>query len=191
VDVRIIAATNQDLSVAMEEGRFRRDLFYRLETFRLTIPPLREREGDIDLLAIRFIKRHAARLHRQAPEPSPAFLARLRAYPFPGNVRELENVVERAVTFCEGDILEPRHLPDRIVNEDAVGPPPADATRTREASDGGVWTPPGEAILPLRDVETQYVRHVLDRVGGNKRRAAALLGISRRTLYRRLEGQLD
>jgi DNA-binding NtrC family response regulator len=192
VDVRIIAATNQDLSVAMDEGRFRRDLFYRLETFRLTIPPLREREGDIDLLAIRFIKRHAARLHRHAPEPSPAFLARLRAYSFPGNVRELENVVERAVTFCEGDVLEPRHLPDRIISDAAIEPPSTGSSAAANGARGAaVWAPPGDAIVPLRDVQTQYVKHVLERVGGNKRRAAALLGISRRTLYRRLEGEVE
>jgi two-component system response regulator AtoC len=191
VDVRILAATNQDLSTAMEEGRFRQDLFYRLETFRLTIPPLRDREGDLDLLAVRFIRRHAVRLRRRPPEPSAAFVACLREYAFPGNVRELENVVERAVTFCDGDVLEPRHLPARVQAGAEPEPRRAGTTRTEpaaaEPSGGSIKV--GEALLSLREIETQYVRHVLERVGGNKRRAAALLGISRRTLYRRLDGE--
>ena len=185
LDVRILAATNQDLTVAIREGRFRQDLLYRLETFGLTIPPLREREGDVDLLTIRFIARHAARLRRRTPEPSAAFLACLRAYSFPGNVRELENVVERAVTFCDGDLLEARHLPDRIRCPEPASP----AART--AATPALPQAAGEAMLTLREIETRYVREVLDRVGGNKRRAAALLGISRRTLYRRLDGEVE
>jgi len=184
LDVRIIAATNQDLTVAIREGRFRQDLLYRLETFGLTIPPLRERDGDVDLLTIRFIARHAARLRRRTPEPSAAFLACLRAYSFPGNVRELENMVERAVTFCDGEVLEARHLPDRIRCPGPAAPATIAATPARPQ-------PAREAMLTLREIETRYVREVLDRVGGNKRRAAALLGISRRTLYRRLDGEVE
>ncbi len=197
VDVRIIAATNRDLASAMETGEFREDLFFRLETFRLAIPPLRERPGDLELLTASFVRRHAARLERKPPEPSPAFMDALRGYAFPGNVRELENVVERAVTFCDGASLQPRHLPRRL----------------RRAADGavsdgsarGAPSPPGEPTdagplevlfgaggLPtLRELEARYVAHVLDRAEGNKRRAAALLGISRRTLYRKLDSGED
>jgi DNA-binding NtrC family response regulator len=180
VDVRILAATNRDPSA--DDGPLRRDLFYRLATFRVSIPPLRRREGDVDLLTTRFAQRHAARLGREPPEPSPEFLAWLRAHEFPGNVRELENVVERAVTFCEGRTLEPRHLPERIRS-------------ARGGPGGGTFPEPleetlleGDMLPPLREVGNRYVRYVLDRVDGNKRRAAALLGISRRTLYRRLDG---
>jgi len=214
VDVRVVAATNQDLREAMDAGRFREDLFYRLETFRMVVPPLRERGEDLEILTARFIRRHAARLGRTAPRPGREFLDALRRYPFPGNVRELDNAVERAVTFAEGSTLEPRHLPARILN------PEVGWARIPEAGEGegkragcefqetsgsgspggaGVGTPPRETRVPrdvlvpggelpsLRELEHRYVRLVLERTGGNKRKAASLLGISRRTLYRRLE----
>lgn len=187
VDVRILAATNRNLEEAMEEGSFRRDLFYRLETFRIRVPALRERNGDIDLLARHFIHRHAARLDRTPPHPSPEFLDHLRGYPFPGNVRELENVVERAVTFCEDGTLQARHLPPRLRG----APPPADAGgKSQESGAFGNPLPElldGRGLPTLRDLEDRYIRHVLDHTGGNKRRAAALLGVSRRTLYRKLD----
>ncbi len=232
VDVRVMASTNQDLASAITEGRFRRDLFYRLETFRLTLPPLRERGDDLELLAVRFIRRHAARLGRTAPMPSPAFMDALRRYPFPGNVRELENVVERAVTFCEGDVLEAHHLPERIRArtdeperravtggaeilplEDAGagsgGAAETGAARTGSTAETGAArtgstagtgaartgsaAPPlpsfllrGDTLPTLRELEARYLEYVLDKVGGNKRRAAALLGIGRGTLYRKL-----
>ncbi len=192
VDVRVIAATNQNLTTAIHEGRFRQDLYYRLETFSITIPPLRAREGDLELLAARFIRRHAARLGRRPPEPTAAFLACLRAYTFPGNVRELENVVERAVTFCEGEVLEPRHLPGRIARRESDAAPAAPRTDTASGALAAMPMGANGALPTLREMETEYVRQVLDRVGGNKRRAAALLGISRRTLYRRLgEEEMD
>lgn len=180
VDVRVLASTNQDLKAAMEEGRFRRDLFYRLETFHLVVPPLRERGDDVELLTVRLIHRYSMRLGISPPPPSRAFLESLREYTFPGNVRELENMVERAVTFSEGKELDPGHLPER-----------AGAT-------ADLPEPPGETALPLallkgdglptlKEVEERYLKHVLETAGGNKRRAAALLGISRGTLYRRLE----
>jgi two-component system, NtrC family, response regulator AtoC len=194
VDVRVIAATNRDLEEALAGGQFRKDLFYRLETFRIHLPPLRDREGDVDLLVRHFVLRHAARLEREAPRASGPFLAALRRYPFPGNVRELENVVERAVTFCEGGVLEPRHLPTRVQawregdrsHLHGGGPgeaPPADGN----GKDGPLEELlSGGAIPTLRELEGAWVRHVLDHTGGNKRRAAALLGVSRRTLYRKL-----
>lgn len=182
VDVRVIAATHRDLDPSDQEGGIRQDLYFRLETFRIALPPLRERVGDVDLLTTRFIQRHAVRLDRDPPEPTPAFLAVLRRYPFPGNVRELENIVERAVTFCEDRRLEPRHLSARV--RDAA----RSAENGREA--GGLGVPGhvlGDEIIPLRELETRYARWVVERVDGNKRRAAALLGIGRRTLYRKLE----
>jgi transcriptional regulator with PAS, ATPase and Fis domain len=180
VDVRVIAATNRDPGAS--DGSLRRDLFYRLATFRISVPPLRAREGDIDLLVVRFIRRHAARLGREAPEPGPRFLGTLRSHPFPGNVRELENVVERAVTFCEGRSLQLHHLPVSL-KASAVGRP---GPSTGEDLVGAAFVPENGVLPTLRDVEDRYIRYVLDRVEGNKRRAAALLGIARRTLYRRL-----
>jgi len=186
VDVRVIAATHREVAGDERGGppEIREDLYYRLETFRLVLPPLRERTGDVDLLTARFVQRHATRLDRRPPEIGAAFLGTLRAYRFPGNVRELENLVERAVTFCDDGKLEPRHLPARV-------------RTTASASENGmsgsddlsmVTSLAGkDEILTLRELEGRYVRYVLERVDGNKRRAAALLGIGRRTLYRKLD----
>lgn len=206
VDVRVVAATNRDLDEAMREGSFRQDLYFRLETFRVAIPPLREREGDVDLLTLRFIRRHAARLEREPPHPAPGFMERLRAHPFPGNVRELENVVERAVAFCDEGTLEARHLPSRmreaapsgasggtLGDPGSSGPTPDDPGPDDPLPDDPLADDPlprlleGRGLPTLRELEDRYIRHVLEHAGGNKRRAAALLGVSRRTLYRRLE----
>ncbi len=189
VDVRILAATNQDLEAAMAKSRFREDLFFRLQTFQVHVPPLREREGDLEILTGHFMARSAARLGRTVPRLSRAVHDRLRDYPFPGNVRELENVLERAVTFCEGDLLMLGHLPERVHQRAAPdGGPGGDGLTGPLAVRGSFLGLDADGeILPLRELEHRYIRWVLDRVGGNKRRAAALLGIGRRTLYRRLE----
>lgn len=179
VDVRIVAATNQDLEDEVRRGHFREDLFYRLETFALHVPPLREREEDVELLAGHFLQTFALRGRKQITGFSPAAGDLLRRYSFPGNVRELHNAVERAVTFCHQEKILPEHLPLRI-------------RRTAEDSDkvidsylGGPAT--DENTMPsLAEIEAGYIRRVLERVRGNKSRAASILGIGRRTLYRRL-----
>lgn len=191
VDVRIIAATHRELTAEESEqegARLRRDLYYRLETFRLVLPPLRERVGDVDLLAARFVQRHAVRLDRTPPELGVEFLEVLRAYDFPGNVRELENLVERAVTFCEGGRLEPRHLPARVREHASGAIPSGNGASAPELGAAGSLVAKDE-IVPLKELERRYVQHVLEQVDGNKRRAAALLGIGRRTLYRKLDGE--
>ncbi len=178
VDVRVVAASHRDLEQEIRERRFREDLFYRLETFHLRLPPLRERGDDLELLAARFLARFELELDRRVDGFSPAALHALKRYPFPGNVRELQNAVERAVTFCNGDEIRPEHLPARI------------RRRTPETTGGAErppWTGEGAELPSLAEVEDRYIRHVLDRLGGNKRRAAEVLGISRRTLYRKLE----
>jgi len=177
VDVRIIACTNRDLEAEIREGRFREDLYYRLETFTLRVPPLRERRDDIPALAARFLARHCdGRSNTQGIDETA--LQRLRSYDFPGNVRELQNILERASAFCDRPVLQVRDLPERV--RSGAGTP----ARAQTPS----WRAGAEGALPtLSQVETRYIRYVLDRVGGNKRRAAALLGIGRRTLYRRLD----
>ena len=177
VDVRVIAATNQNLQALIDSGAFREDLYYRLETFSIQLPPLRQRGDDIELLAARFLQRFAISHNRQVEGFSEEALGRLRAYAFPGNVRELENAIERAVTFCGEKLVGVEHLPERIRQADAGSP----------ASDEEVLETltAGEPMLPtLEQLQRSYIKHVLMRVGGNKRRAAALLGIGRRTLYR-------
>ncbi|MDX5333474.1 MAG: sigma-54 dependent transcriptional regulator [Gammaproteobacteria bacterium] len=183
VDVRIVAATNRDLEAGIAAGGFRADLFYRLETFALRVPPLREREDDIDLLAAHFVARFAGASASPVRGITLEAVECLRAYGFPGNVRELSNAIERAVAFCRGSEIGVEDLPTRIregarrqgvVVPDLPGDgPPA-------------LVPPGQ-LPPLREVEQRYVRHVLERLDNNKRRAAQVLGIGRRTLYRYLE----
>lgn len=178
VDVRVIGASNKGVQREVEEGRFREDLYYRLETFVLHIPPLRDRGDDVEMLAARFLA--ALRLeHGQAIEGfSEEALAGLRSYPFPGNVRELQNVVERAVTFCVGGRIEVEHLGPRIE---------AHLRRGGRAASVLPHLVDEQQLPSLDDVKLRYVRFVLDRLNGNKRRAAAILGIGRRTLYRYLE----
>jgi two-component system, NtrC family, response regulator AtoC len=179
VDVRILGATHRDLESEVRAGRFREDLFFRLETFTLRIPPLRERGEDVELLAARFLHRFSLVQEKAAPEFSDDALARIAAYPFPGNVRELRNAMERAVTFATGPRISAEHLPARIRNHPAGGRPEipeSDDDAGREA----------DIFLPLAEIERRHIRRVLDRVGGNKRRAAAILGIGRGTLYRKL-----
>jgi len=185
VDVRVVAATNRDLEQELEDGRFREDLFYRLDTFRVLIPPLRERGDDLERLTAHFVKKHAARLDRDIDGLTAEAEAALRSYPFPGNVRELENAMERAVTFCAAGPIDVTHLPARIRRARSY----RDEWR-RIARDAFGDDPFEDATPTLAELERAYIRHVLDRSDGNKRRTAELLGISRRTLYRRL-AQLD
>ncbi|WP_312147709.1 sigma 54-interacting transcriptional regulator, partial [Stutzerimonas kunmingensis] len=184
VDVRIIAASNRPLETEAGREAFREDLFFRLETFILQVPPLRDREEDLELLAAGFVAHFAARSGRPVRGIAPAALAQLRRYPFPGNVLELQNAIERAVTFCHGRSIELEHLPSRIADYRDDKARSAGAELLAQLSDG--------PLLPtLEELELRYIEHVLKLVDGNKRRAAALLGIGRRTLYRRLGERED
>jgi len=165
VDVRFIAATNRSLRELVRERRFREDLFYRLDVLTLELPPLRARPDDIPLLAEHFIQRFAAAYGRPAPALSPAARARLLAHPWPGNVRELENTVHRAVIEARDGVIEPAHL---ALEEVTAAPATELAGRTWEA------------------VEKELILSTLARVGGNRRRAAQLIGMAERTLRNRL-----
>lgn len=180
VDVRIIAATNRNLETDVQGGSFREDLFYRLETFMLQVPPLRERDDDIELLTAHYINRYNTRLQRSVRGITPAALTRLKQYSFPGNVRELSNAIERAVTFCHEQELDIQHLPDRMRDGQQIQELRQDHSLPTALFDG-------DKLPSLEELEHRYIEYVLERVDGNKRRAAELLGIGRRTLYRRLE----
>lgn len=184
VDVRIIGATNRNLTEAVAEGGFREDLFYRLETFALQVPPLRARGEDIQRLAEFFLTRFNARQQRRIKGFSDAALAALQRYAFPGNVRELQNAVERAATFCDTALIEVRHLPQRIIEQPTGQAAPVTADTTTTPLPGNS-DPDG--LPSLETVQRNYIHQVLHATGGNKRRAADILGITRRTLYRWLE----
>ena len=183
VDVRVICSTNQELESRMASGEFRQDLYYRLETFSLTVPPLRERKDDIPILATHFLNRYCLQTGKEIQGLSSDALDLLSQYSFPGNVRELQNIIERAVTFCHCSHLEVDHLPTRI-RQYSSG-----SIQDLPASTDGVMNSlvRDQGMLPtLQELEKHYIEHVLEKTGGNKRRAAAILGVSRRTLYRHL-----
>ena len=175
VDVRIVAATHHDLETAVEEGRFRSDLFFRLNVIGVELPPLRARGNDVLLLAQSFLARQAARSGKRVQGFTPQVAERLLAYGWPGNVRELENCIERAVALTSHEQLVVEDLPAAIRDHRAETP-----ALVPHAADPG--------LLPtLEDVERRYVLHVLEVVRGNKSLAAKVLGLDRRTLYRKLE----
>ena len=179
VDVRVIAATHRDLESLVSENLFRQDLFYRLETFTLKVPALRDRGDDRELLAQHFL----AQLTKDMPQPpalSRETLNLIYSYPFPGNVRELQNAMQRAVAFCQGDEIKPEHLPERIQHAARLNQP--SPVSSDLIHDTGVTS-----LRPLSDVQRDYVRYVLRATDGNKRKAAEILGVTRRTLYRWLE----
>jgi DNA-binding NtrC family response regulator len=194
IDVRFVAATNRDLEAAIAGGTFRSDLYFRLDGVTIHIPPLRERVDEIPGLAAVFAAEAAKRFGRSpVPRLSSDALELLRSYRWPGNIRELRNVVERAVLLCDGDTIGPRHLP---LEKFAAAPPPAvdevtgdcapvgDTGRVPRATIG-----PGlrEAQQQLAEADKQRIVDALERCGGNQTKAAKLLGISRTTLLSRLD----
>ncbi len=175
VDVRIIAATNLSLADEVKAKRFRDDLYYRLNVIEVRMPPLRERREDIPLLVDAFLKKCAEARGKRVQGVSEAALALLVDYAWPGNVRELENVVERAVTLSRGDKIMPEDLPPAI--QGARG-------------DRRILDEAAERTLPLEEVEKEYILRILEKTGGNKYQAAHILGIDRKTLYRKL-GEIE
>ncbi|MBV8071626.1 MAG: sigma-54-dependent Fis family transcriptional regulator, partial [Acidobacteriaceae bacterium] len=172
VDVRVIAATNVDLRAALEQGRFREDLYYRLNVVPISVPPLRERMEDIPFLAMHFVKKLSAELGSVAKEISPAAMDRLLTHRWPGNVRELENTIERSLVLASGEMLEAADI--RI-----------EAPRSTPAISAGQTPllPEGET---LEHWEQMMIREALRRANGNKSQAARLLGMTRNALRYRL-----
>jgi transcriptional regulator with PAS, ATPase and Fis domain len=184
VDVRIVAATNQDLARLVEDGRFRRDLFYRLNMITIPVPPLRERQEDILMLAQSFLEAANLSFRKCFRDIHPEAAALLTAYHWPGNIRELRNVIERVVLLEEDDLVHPHHLP-REITGDRAGAPVAALAVPSLSPECSV-----ERLFPqtLEAVETAYIQAVLGRVNGNKTRAAEILNITRQTLRLRLNG---
>ncbi len=166
IDVRLICATNADLIKLMADGKFRQDLYYRINTMELRIPPLRERGDDIGLLANHFVKEFARKYGKMVERISPEALVKLKAYSWPGNVRELRHAIERAVVLCDGDVLQSEGLMPYSVAQSTAEP---------------------EEELNLENLERKAVARALQCAGGNQNKAAALLGITRYALYRKME----
>jgi two-component system response regulator PilR (NtrC family) len=178
VDVRILAATNRDLRVEVAAGRFREDLYYRLNVVQIDMPPLRERADDVPTLVLHFVEKFATEYGKPLRGVTPEALRLLRGYPFPGNVRELQNIIERAVALEPGTLITPASLPERV--QGVPAPAAEDASET-EIPETGV-----DLEARLATVERGYLERALAASGGNRTQAAKLLGISFRSFRYRL-----
>jgi DNA-binding NtrC family response regulator len=167
IDVRIVAATNQNLEALVTEKKFREDLFYRLNVVSIHLPSLRERPEDVPLLADHFLRKYASQNNKPVSRISPEAMDLLVRHRWPGNVRELENVIERAAILSGTNLILPEDLPRRLQME------PAQMSLSSLPS-----------RMPLSELEKLYIQKVLEETGGNKKKAADILGIDRRTLYR-------
>lgn len=165
VDVRLIAATNKDLTVLIKEGKFRQDLYYRLNVINITIPPLRERKEDIPELSRYFLRKYSAKLSRPVADFKPEALEMLNNYNWPGNVRELENVIERAVIICDSEKIGPDDLSIPAISH------------SREET----------ALSSLEAIEKNFILKVIGETNGNQSKASQILGIDRKTLYLKLK----
>lgn len=170
VDVRVIAATNKDLSIEVKKGVFREDLYYRLSVIPIQLPPLRDRIEDIPLLVQHFLEKHSGPGRQNLKTLGDGVMDILLNYDWPGNVRELENVIERAITLCEGTVIQPKDLPEHILRS---GRGSLISTRLKDI---------------MRQKEREYIRNILAQTNGDKKEAAKILGIDLATLYRKLQG---
>jgi two-component system response regulator AtoC len=179
VDLRVVAATNRDPLQAVAEGRLRQDLYYRLNVVRVEVPPLRERRDDIPILAGHFLEKYSRELGRPTPALDPEALTQLAGYAWPGNIRELENMMERAAVLSQGDTISPTLLPDEVFNPVSA---PISAS-------GSVDLPPESLALEPQVVqlEKRLIQDALNKTGDNKSGAARLLEISERSLWYKIK----
>ena len=171
VDTRLVSASNRNLEILIQDGRFRQDLYYRLNVIRLELPPLRERQEDIPLLVDHFIQKFSRQSHRAVTGIEPDALAALMSHRWPGNIRELEHTIERAVLLGTENRITLRNLPPQIIARQDGAPP-----LTQAVAKG----------YTLRELEKEYIKRVLESTRGNKTEAAKILGVDRTTLYRKL-----
>jgi len=172
-DARVIVATNRDLETAVEEKRFREDLYYRINVLHIALPPLRARGRDVLAIAQHFVDRFAGESGKRVRGMSPPAASKLLGYGWPGNVRELRNCIERAVALASREELLVEDLPEKVQNH--------------QRTELVLPSSQADELLPMEEVERRYILRVLETLGGNKRQAAKLLGMDRRTLYRKLE----
>lgn len=170
VDFRLVCATNRDTAKLLKEGVLRKDLYFRISTIKIKVPPLRERDDDLLLLATHFLDHYRKRYDKNIRDISPETIARLMLYDWPGNIRELESVIERAVLFCNGEILLPRCLPEDFQI--------AQPMSTR------LLIPP---LVPMEEIEREAILQTLERTSGNVKKSAQILRFPRPTFYRKLK----
>lgn len=170
VDFRLVSATNRDTAQLMEEGVLRKDLYFRISTIRIKVPPLRERLDDVLLLAKHFLERYTQQYGKNIRDISPDAVMRLVRYDWPGNIRELESVIERAVLFCPGDVLMPGCLPEDF--------------QSAQARSARFVIPP---LLPMEEIEREAIVQTLERTSGNVKKSAQILHFPRPTFYRKLK----
>jgi DNA-binding NtrC family response regulator len=182
VDVRIIAATHRDIGALVRAGRFREDLYYRLNVVTLQLPPLRDRKQDIPLLMDHFLRELTERHGRGPVAVDAEAQHRLLAYDWPGNIRELQNVLERALVLAEQDVIGPEHLPSEVRPGGGPADPPEPTPDDVPTTSSTV-----NALLSLEEIERRHVLRVLEATGGSREEASRILGISRRTLTRMVQ----
>jgi len=170
IDVRIISTSNRDIGTSVQQGRFREDLYYRLKVIDIELPPLRERREDIPILVQHFIHKFGKELKRSVSGISEGALKILVSYSWPGNVRELENIIQRAITMSQHEVILPDDLPASIIQK----------------TDEKLFEKAMEENFTLDQLEKEYIKRVLIETGGNKSKAAEILGLDRKTLYRKL-----
>jgi len=173
IDVRVVAASNRDLETAIEERKFREDLYYRINVIHVELPPLRARGADVILLATHYLEHFAAQSQKDVRSLDPEAAEKLSAYAWPGNVRELANCMERAVALTRNESIGVADLPEKI--------------RSYRTSHVLVAATDPTELVPMEEVEKRYILRVLEAVGGNKTLAAQVLGLDRKTLYRKLD----
>ena len=172
IGARVVAATNRNLEEAVRDGRFREDLYYRIQVIEIAVPPLRQRGSDVLILGQRFVEQFAASLGKPVAGITRPAAARLLAYPWPGNVRELQNCMERAVTLTQHDAISIDDLPTRVRDYQRVAP---------------LLPTTPEELVPMEEIERRYILQVLEVCGQNKSHAAKILGLDRKTLHRKLQ----
>jgi DNA-binding NtrC family response regulator len=177
VDVRFVAATNRDLQKAIQEGKFREDLFYRLNVVNIDLPPLRENREDIPLLVEHFLRKHSAAQKRRGIQITDKAMEILANYRWPGNVRELQNSIERALLLADSDLIGPEHLPQEV--------------RADEFPESTQTVTPAKPGVPLKDMEREHILKTLEEAGGKKTEAAKRLGISLRSLQYKLKEYME
>ena len=170
LDIRIIAATAKDLKAAVTDGAFRQDLYFRLNVVNIVLPRLAERRQDIPLLAYHMLDKSRRRTKKKVRAISREAMALLENYAFPGNVRELENILEGAAAMCQGQVIQVRDLPPDLAEVELYS-----------------YNRPGETPLNLEKLEQGYIRHILHLTGGVRTRAAEILGIDRASLWRKMK----